>query len=79
MEIPMGAIGEVIEQVGKVALRKEMKKQAKEHPTTDAITIETIARDHLKKDNGFYGHSVASNKQDCFYSNVGNKTGKGRA
>lgn len=59
------------------AVAKEVAKQTREHPTTDSITIETIARDHLKKDNGFYGHSI-SGKQDCFYSNVGNKTGKGR-
>ena len=79
MEIPFGAFTEIAEQVGKVALRKEMKKQSKEHPSAGMSTITQISIDHVKagKEGGFYGHSI-SGKTDCFYKNVGNTTGKKR-
>lgn len=78
MEIPFGAFTEMAEQVGKVALRKEINKQRKEHPSAGMSTITQISIDHVKgKDGGFYGHSI-SGKTDCFYSNVGNTTGKKR-
>ena len=79
MEIPFGAFSEIAEQVGKVALRKEISKQKKEHPSAGMSTITQISIDHVKagKDGGFYGHSI-SGKTDCFYKGVSNTTGKKR-
>lgn len=83
MGIPLGAIGEVIEQGMKASMRSSFKKefalQKKEHPNVPQNIVAQISMDHVKlhKEGGFYGHSI-SGKSDCFYSNVGNKTGNKR-